>query len=156
MSGVDDPTGGAWEERSVPAHTPWWSRPLRDLRDLVRAREELRDRLRSAGLVDPSGPGTALSEAAERLLLAADEMTSNAIRHGNPPVAVGLAAVERPDHYLLTVTDQAPSTAPAPDPGRDPVDGGLGLFIIATYAVEHGWWPEGGTKTVWAVLPTTA
>ncbi len=51
----------------------------------------------------------------------------------------------------------APSrTPPSPAVGRDPSEGGLGLYLIAELASDHGWYVTAGAKHVWAVLaPTT-
>lgn len=144
--------GAAWPVSPPPEHVVVWSHDLAGIRDLAPARTDLREHLRSAGHTE----GDALDEVAERILLAADELTSNGVRHGNPPVALALATTNTPSSYLLMVTDRAAGRAPTPDPGRDPVDGGLGLIIIATYASAHGWWPDGETKRVWALLPLQA
>jgi hypothetical protein len=37
--------------------------------------------------------------------------------------------------------------------GRDPSEGGLGLYLIAELATAHGWYVRDRTKHVWAVLP---
>ena len=153
MSSTPSPApGAAWPVLAPPAHEVVWSRDLSSIRDLAPARTDLREHLRSAGHTE----GGALDEVAERILLAADELTSNGVRHGNPPVALALATTVVPGTYLLLVTDRAAERAPTPDPTRDPVDGGLGLIIIATYAAAHGWWPDGDTKRVWALLPLAA
>ena len=144
--------GAAWPVLAPPEHEVVWSHDLSSIRDLAPARTDLREHLRSAGHTE----GDALDEVAERILLAADELTSNGVRHGNPPVALALATTPVPGNYLLLVTDRAVERAPTPDPTRDPVDGGLGLIIIATYATAHGWWPDGDTKRVWALLPLAA
>jgi len=145
-------TGASWPVLPPPEHTVVWSHDLTGIRDLAPARTDLRDHLRAAGHTEDG----ALDEVAERILLAADELTSNGVRHGNPPVALALATTGTPGTYLLLVTDRAAGRAPTPDPTRDPVDGGLGLIIIATYASAHGWWPDGDTKRVWALLPLQA
>lgn len=153
MSG--SPSSGpraAWPVLAPPEHVVVWSHDLSSIRDLAPARTDLREHLRAAGHTE----GGALDEVAERILLAADELTSNGVRHGNPPVALALATTAEPGTYLLLVTDRAVGRAPTPDPTRDPVDGGLGLIIIATYASTHGWWPDGDTKRVWALLPLEA
>jgi anti-sigma regulatory factor (Ser/Thr protein kinase) len=87
----------------------------------------------------------------DRLVLALDEMASNALRHGGGAVR---ASVRLTDHsYLVQVSDAALSAPPMPAVGRDPSEGGLGLYLIAELATEHGWYVDGGAKHVWAVLP---
>jgi hypothetical protein len=58
-----------------------------------------------------------------------------------------------PDAYLIEVSDQAASSPPSPAVGRDPSEGGLGLYLIAEMATEHGWYVRDGHKHVWALLP---
>ncbi|SDY56169.1 Anti-sigma regulatory factor (Ser/Thr protein kinase) [Geodermatophilus africanus] len=86
----------------------------------------------------------------DRLVLALDEMASNALRHGGGRVR----ATVRPlaGAWLVEVRDGAPDTPPTPAVGRDPSEGGLGLYLIAELAADHGWYVTGGTKYVWAVL----
>ncbi|GAB4080982.1 hypothetical protein GCM10028783_19300 [Modestobacter muralis] len=99
-----------------------------------------------------STPGDQLEQqdAQERLVLVFDEMSSNALRHGAPPVTT---AVNRTaGGWLLVVTDSATATPPRPDPGRDPAKGGLGLRMIADLASAHGWYPGDGRKSVWAPM----
>jgi anti-sigma regulatory factor (Ser/Thr protein kinase) len=87
----------------------------------------------------------------ERLVLALDEMASNALRHGGGSVQASVRLTA--DSYLIEVTDAAPSAPPTPAVGRDPSEGGLGLYLIAELATDHGWYVTAGTKHVWAVLP---
>jgi hypothetical protein len=51
------------------------------------------------------------------------------------------------------VSDAAASSPPTPAIGRDPSEGGLGLYLIAELASDHGWYVRGGAKHVWALLP---
>jgi hypothetical protein len=57
------------------------------------------------------------------------------------------------DAYLIVVSDQAVSSPPSPAVGRDPSEGGLGLYLIAELATGHGWYVDDGSKHVWALLP---
>jgi anti-sigma regulatory factor (Ser/Thr protein kinase) len=87
----------------------------------------------------------------DQLVLAFDEMASNALRHGGGDVHAAVRVT--PDAYLIDVSDQAATAPPAPAVGRDPSEGGLGLYLIAEMATEHGWYVDNGTKHVWALLP---
>jgi signal transduction histidine kinase len=77
-------------------------------------------------------------------------MASNALRHGGGRVR----ATVRPlaDAWLIEVRDDAPHTPPTPAVGRDPSEGGLGLYLIAELATDHGWYVTAEAKHVWAVL----
>ncbi|MCO7220916.1 ATP-binding protein [Klenkia sp. PcliD-1-E] len=150
-----DPGPATWPRRPVPHHTAGWTLDISHLADTARARRQLRAHLADlAPDPDRDDPDPDdVEEATERILLAADEMASNGVRHGGPPVVLG-AHTCGPGQVLITVTDHAPGTPPAPDPERDHAHGGLGLLIVAAYARAHGWWPGTGLKTVWALLPT--
>jgi anti-sigma regulatory factor (Ser/Thr protein kinase) len=87
----------------------------------------------------------------DQLVLALDEMASNALRHGGGEVTATVRLTQ--DAYLIEVSDQAAGAPPTPAVGRDPSEGGLGLYLIAEMATEHGWYVESGTKFVWALLP---
>jgi len=62
------------------------------------------------------------------------------------------------DERRRRITDQAfplaaPAVPPRPAVGRDPSEGGLGLYLIAELATDHGWYVTDGVKYVWALLP---
>ena len=86
----------------------------------------------------------------DRLILALDEMASNALRHGGGGVRACVHTLG--DAWLIEVRDGASGTPPTPAVGRDPSEGGLGLYLIAELATDHGWYVTAGTKHVWAVL----
>jgi anti-sigma regulatory factor (Ser/Thr protein kinase) len=87
----------------------------------------------------------------DQIILALDEMASNALRHGGGSVEASVRLTA--DSYLLEVSDAATSAAPAPAVGRDPSEGGLGLYLIAELSTRHGWYVIDGYKYVWALLP---
>jgi two-component sensor histidine kinase len=125
-----------------------WRWQLGTVADLPAARAGLRGRLGDAG-----SPTDADDEAAESLVLAFDELASNALRHGETPVVASVVAGN--GGWLLDVTDDDPATMPCPAVGRDPAQGGLGLHMVARLAMAHGWYVDGPRKHVWACLPTT-
>ena len=89
------------------------------------------------------------------LLLAYEELASNAIRHGRLPVHVTVTSMD--DGWLIDVVDGATECVPLPTVDRDPAQGGLGLHLVARLCTRHGWWTEFNRKHVWAcVRPTTA
>ena len=84
-------------------------------------------------------------------MLIADELASNALRHGGAPVAAALS--QAGDEWLIAVSDSAPGVPPTPAQGRDPGKGGFGLYLVADLSVRHGWTTAGrGQKTAWAVV----
>jgi anti-sigma regulatory factor (Ser/Thr protein kinase) len=96
---------------------------VRDLRGL---RRELADRAADAKLAPGSEP------ALEDFLLAVDEMTTNALRHGRPPVSLRLWANE--ERLVCTITDRGagfedPFIGYGPAHGEDLSLGGMGLWL---------------------------
>jgi two-component sensor histidine kinase len=108
-----------------------------------------RARLRSLVLGTPS-PRMSDGDGLHRLLLAFEELGSNGLRHGRPPVQVTVTAT-RP-RWVLDVTDAAVDRPPSPAVGRDAAEGGLGLYLIARIASGHGWDVRDGRKHVWACI----
>ena len=96
----------------------------------------------------------ARADAVEAVLLAFEELASNGLRHGRPPVHVTVTAAGA--GWLLEVSDAAADRPPTPAVGRDPVHGGLGLHLVARLCTAHGWIPRNGRKHVWAHVAPTA
>ena len=134
--------GAVWPSACPPAASPALSWNLTNVAELPTVRAELR-RHAGAGVPDP--------DLLDQLVLALDEMASNALRHGQGEVRATVRMTDKA--YLIEVSDQAAAAPPTPAVGRDPSDGGLGLHLIAEMATEHGWYAEGGHKYVWALLP---
>jgi anti-sigma regulatory factor (Ser/Thr protein kinase) len=120
---------------------------LKDVAELPRLRNDIR-RHTEESIRDDDEEGADLRD---QLVLAFDEMASNALRHGGGEVRAVLRLTE--DSYLIEVSDQAQESPPAPAVGRDPSEGGLGLYLIAEMASMHGWYVREGYKHVWALLP---
>jgi len=136
----------AWPLRPLPdGRGEVWRWNLATLAELPGARAGLRRRLGVVGV--PADEDT----SGERLVLAFDELASNALRHGESPVVATVIAGS--GGWLLDVSDRAPGTMPSPAVGRDPAQGGLGLHMVARLAVAHGWYVDGECKHVWACLP---
>lgn len=95
----------------------------------------------------------AVVEDAELLLLLFEELASNGLRHGRPPVAV--TVTETGAGWLLEVSDADAGHPPVPAVGRDAAHGGLGLHLVARLAAGHGWYACDGRKHVWACLDRT-
>lgn len=130
--------------------TELWCVELDDPAGLARLRARLRTALTGrATVADP-----AREHWAERLVLIADELTSNALRHGGAPVATALSRTG--DRWLLAVSDSSTAVPPEPALGRDPGLGGFGLYLVADLSARHGWFRERDTKTVWAEIEADA
>jgi anti-sigma regulatory factor (Ser/Thr protein kinase) len=89
--------------------------------------------------------------SAEHLVLAFDELASNALRHGRGPVEATVVAGR--GAWLLDVSDDAPDDVPSPAHDRDPAHGGMGLHLVADLSIAHGWYVDDGRKHVWACVP---
>ena len=139
--------GAVWPSACPPPATPVLSWDLTDIADLPRVRAELR---RHAVGSDRHG-GHSSEDLRDQLVLALDEMASNALRHGGGDVRAVVRLTG--DSYVIEVSDQAATAPPAPAVGRDPSRGGLGLYLIAELATDHGWYVRNGHKHVWALLP---
>ena len=137
-----------WPLRPLPdGRGEVWRWHLGGIAELPAVRSVLRGRLDEVGFPrDPDDP------VAERLILAFDELASNALRHGQSPVVATVVAGS--GGWLLDVSDRAPETMPAPAVDRDPAKGGLGLHLVARLSVAHGWYVDGSCKHVWACLPS--
>ena len=134
-----------WPQRPLPAvdgDIAAWD--LTALAQLPGVRAELREVL-LAQAERPEGPAPV-----DALLLAFDELVSNALRHGSGPVRARL--VVSLGGWLIDVSDQAAGRPPKPAVDRDPARGGLGLHLIARLTTAHGWTVSAGRKHVWAHL----
>jgi anti-sigma regulatory factor (Ser/Thr protein kinase) len=138
--------GLAWPSSPPPPAADGWQWDLSAVAELPGIRAQLRRGLAAESAGDPVA-----EELDEAVVLAFDEMASNALRHGGGGVR---ARVQRtPEAWLIEVHDSAPDTPPQPAVGRDPSQGGLGLYLIAEMADAHGWHLADGQKSVWALLP---
>jgi anti-sigma regulatory factor (Ser/Thr protein kinase) len=132
--------GSIWPSATPPPASAGRSWELTDVAQLPHVRAEVRALLHDAS-----------EDVRDRLVLALDEMASNALRHGR---GTARAAVRRADSaWLLEVSDRAVDRPPTPAVDRDPSEGGLGLYLIAELSSAHGWYVDDGVKHVWAVLP---
>jgi hypothetical protein len=107
--------------------------------------------LQLAALHGGSRPSVAEEGAVERLLLAFEELASNALRHGiqsgsrsPPPTASGCWMSAMP-----------PSTNRPPAVGRDAAHGGMGRYLIASICTAHGWLIDRGRKHAWGCVDYT-
>jgi anti-sigma regulatory factor (Ser/Thr protein kinase) len=140
--------GAAWPSAVPPDAREELAWELSTVAELPQVRTEVR-RLAAAWNPDL---GSDVGDLHDRLVLALDEMASNALRHGG---GGGVRATLRStdDAWLVDVTDRAAGRPPAPAVDRDPSEGGLGLYLIAELATQHGWYAEDDCKHVWALIP---
>ncbi len=129
-----------WPSARPPAAPDRFAWDLDSVAELPLVRAEVRAHL--------AGPQQA--DLRDRLVLALDEMASNALRHGGGRVRAAVRPLA--GAWLVEVRDGAPDAPPTPAVGRDPSEGGLGLYLIAELATDHGWYATGEAKHVWAVL----
>jgi anti-sigma regulatory factor (Ser/Thr protein kinase) len=136
-----------WPSATPPAAADGLSWELADVAELPRVRAEVRRHAAAtARRLDAHS-----EDLRNQLVLAIDEMASNALRHGGSQVAASIRLTD--EAYLIEVSDSAVSSPPVPAVDRDPSEGGLGLYLIAELATAHGWYARGGLKFVWALLP---
>jgi hypothetical protein len=138
-------TEASWARRPPPASdhdgaVAWQGRPATPA-ELTRMRIQLRRALRSGAL--PTG-----DDDGELLLLVFEELVSNGLRHGRPPVEVTVTAAG--SGWLLEVSDASTDRPPVPAIGRDAAEGGMGLGMVARICGAHGWSVDGDRKVVWA------
>ena len=140
-----------WEQRPPPDVAPGasWRGAPSTAAELTALRAQLHAALRDG----PLALG-ARADAVEAVLLAFEELASNGLRHGRPPVHVTVTATGA--GRLLEVSDAAGDRPPTPAVGRDPAHGGLGLHLVARLCTAHGWIPREGRKHVWAHVAPTA
>lgn len=136
-----------WQSARLPqGYRELWCQEVHSLGELSKLRARLRSTLTgSSTVVHPDR-----EHWSERLVLIADELTSNALRHGSQPVATALS--RHSGRWLIAVSDSSTEVPPAPAEGRDPGLGGFGLYLVADLSAAHGWFLDAGTKSVWAVV----
>ena len=133
---------GLWPSSAPPTAQQLLQWQLADVAELPAMRGEVRRTLEAT--IDP--------DVLDQIILALDEMASNALRHGGVgPVAASVRTTD--SGYLIEVTDSAAARPPTPAIDRDPSEGGLGLYLIARMALRHGWYASARAKHVWALLP---
>jgi len=138
-----------WEQRPPPdvvAGASWRGTP-RAAAELTALRAQLRTALHDGPLASGAD-----AHVVDVVLLAFEELASNGLRHGRPPVQVTVSttATATGTGWLIEVSDAAADEAPTPAVGRDPSHGGLGLHLVARLCAAHGWNPLNGRKHVWA------
>ena len=103
MTGESD--GLAWPSSPPPPAEAGWSWDLTSVAELPRVRAQLR-----RGLAAESRGDQEAADLDEAVVLAFDEMASNALRHGQGGVQATVR--ETSDAYLIEVSDQAVTPPP--------------------------------------------
>ena len=102
-----------------------------------------RDFLRS------SSCATHHSEVVEDAVLLVSELVTNSVKHGGPPVVVGVDCDG--DALQVRVRDGSPAM-PAPRDALQTDESGRGLALVKTISADWGVDPEADGKHVWFVL----
>jgi two-component sensor histidine kinase len=138
----------SWLRRSVPDLDDHvlreWHWELCSSGDLTAARMSLREELIGES-------ARTHEDDVDLLLLAFEELASNGLRHGRPPVTATVSAT--PTGWLIDVSDADATRCPMPAVDRDPAYGGLGLHLVRGLSTTHGWSVRSGRKHVWACVP---
>ena len=145
---MSDQLARPWVQTRPPHGSGCRSWSPQHVRELPGIRRQFRSWVASA---EPHSPGLRENRI-EESVLALDELMSNALRHGRAPVDVEVCSSD--GGLLLSVADRAAEDPPRPTATRDPSDGGMGLGMIADFALEFGWYPHDDRKVVWAVMPS--
>ncbi len=143
--------GPVWPSAAPPPAEPALGWDLQEIAELPRVRADLRRHSLAQPHSRPAADPETLADLRDQLILALDEMASNALRHGGGEVRAEVRMTA--DAYLIEVSDRAAAAPPSPAVGRDPSEGGLGLYLIAEMSSAHGWYVSDGAKHVWALLP---
>src|SRR3954451_14651984 len=95
-------TVALWEPARLPqGYRELWCQELHSLQEL----SGLRARLRATLTGSPTVVHPEREHWSERLVLISDELTSNALRHGAPPVATALSRAA--DRWMVSVMDSS-------------------------------------------------
>lgn len=144
-------SGRAWNELDPPPAAACWSWSPRGLEDLAHVRRQFR-----GNISDPSERSKLPhldEERVEQCMLALDELMSNGLRHGRPPVEVQVCSAQ--GGVLILVHDRDTENPPRPTSTRDPSAGGMGLGMVAHVSLACGWTTQEDGKTVWALMPSS-
>lgn len=91
---------------------------------------------------------------ADHLVLIANELATNALRHGSTPAIVRLMSNDT--EFLLEVIDRAVDAHPVVAGPRPAGQGGFGLLLARRLALDVGFYTTPFAKHVWARFPTTS
>lgn len=84
------------------------------------------------------------------LLIVANELTSNALTYGLPPIQIAVTTF--PAQIRIQVTQNTSGTSVVPILTKEPGLRGRGLVLVNALSSEWGWHQRGPSLVVWAVL----
>lgn len=124
---------------------------LSRVEDLAELRAHVAASAGGPEISEASGPAGGL------LVLVVNELATNGLKYGTPPLAVSLSQTS--DGWLVNVRDGRSDKPPVPQPPALARPGGHGLRIVASASTAWGWYRDDvGTpgKHVWAHVPARA
>lgn len=124
--------------RGTLAEVAAWT--VRDVDEVSDVRGKLQQRL--AALT-----GAADGREADRIVLVASELVTNAVRYGSQPVTLRL--LQQGATIAVDVVDHRPDLPPVEGTAGGG-GGGLGLVLAARAAAAVGWFRTRSAKHVWA------
>lgn len=113
----------------------------------------MRNGLRQALNLVEAAEQAEIDEVSDRILLAATELASNALRHGLPPAVVRLLRAD--GHLIIEVADRDLESVPKLAEAHHAHTGGRGLHIVRSLSRELSWYATDLAKHVWASFPMT-
>lgn len=144
---------GAGSGHTLTMATPSASRPP----DLAEVQRWVLDnpaqlRLMRGSLLDSiECDGYVAGDVADRMLIVATELATNALKYGLPPTIVRLCRNDQ--DFVIDVVDHNPADQPAEPSPNGAASGGLGLKLARAMALDVGWYATATAKHVWARFP---
>ncbi|WP_433222239.1 ATP-binding protein [Dactylosporangium sp. CS-047395] len=120
---------------------------ITNVRELQALREALLDTLMQRRLIVTP----ALDDRADRVLLVASELATNALIHGLPPSVVRL--LEADDCFVLDIADHDMQALPELRDVEPFDSGGRGLHLARQLSLDVGWYATTEAKHIWASFP---
>jgi len=130
-----------------PATTELRRWVIADVRELHGLRQALLDALTSRHLI----AAPALDDRADRVLLVASELATNALIHGLPPSEIRLLLAD--GCFVLDIADHDMGTMPELRDVEPHDSGGRGLHLARQLSLDVGWYATIDAKHIWASFP---
>ncbi|GAA3284468.1 hypothetical protein GCM10020218_042700 [Dactylosporangium vinaceum] len=130
-----------------PVTTELRSWIITNVRELHGLREALLETLEARHLV----AAPAFDDRADRVLLVASELATNALVHGLPPSVVRLLLAD--DCFLIDIADHDMQAVPELRDVEPYDSGGRGLHLARQLSLDVGWYATADAKHIWASFP---